>query len=169
MFKRILLITIFMLAIPAYAEFIPSQPVIQVRELHSGMTGHMLTVLQGTKPTKIPVRIMNVVPEKPDKQFANLVLIKILGGRKLAQGMSGSPVYIDGKLAGAIRSGWRDADHTLAVMMPIEYMCKIPEDIQREHPRNVRAFQKIGRNFHSGNERRFRDNDGGNNAAKSGR
>ena len=76
MFRRIFLITIaILLAVPAYAEFVPSQPIIPVRELKSGMTGHMLTVLQGTKPTKIPVRIINVVPQKPGKDFANLVLI----------------------------------------------------------------------------------------------
>ncbi|MBQ6981593.1 MAG: hypothetical protein IJQ15_04095 [Synergistaceae bacterium] len=127
MFKRILLTLMLMFTVPAYAEFVPSQPIIQVRELQPGMTGHMLTVLKGTKPTKIPVRIVSIIPQKPDKQFANLVLIKILGGHKLAQGMSGSPVYIKGRLAGAIRSGWRDTDHTLGAMMPIEYMCKIPD------------------------------------------
>lgn len=87
----------------------------------------MLTVLKGTEISRIPLRVIGVVPQKPSRQFADLVLLKLLGGHKLAQGMSGSPVYVNGKLAGAIRSGWKDADHTVAVMMPIEYMCMVAE------------------------------------------
>ena len=128
MFKRIFLfLTMIFFTFPAYAEFVPAQPVIPVREIKPGMTGYMLTVVKGTEPSRIPVRIVSVVPQKPDKQYGNLILVKILGGRKLAQGMSGSPVYVDGRLAGSVRSGWKEADHTLAVIMPIEYMCAIME------------------------------------------
>ena len=74
-----LLVAFAVLLTPAYAEFVPSQPVITVSELKSGMTGYMLTVLKGTKPSKIPVKIISAVPQKPDRQYANLVLIKILG------------------------------------------------------------------------------------------
>ena len=100
--------------------------------------------MKGTKPTKIPVKIMGVIPQKPDKQYANLVLIKLLGGHKLAEGMSGSPVYIQGKLAGAVRSGWKYTEHTLGSMMPIEYMCRIPEDIHAPQLASINSITVSG-------------------------
>ena len=127
MFRRILLLLMILLTVPAYGAFIPADPVIPVSELKPGMNGYMLTVIRGTEPSRIPVRIVSVVPQKPGRQYSNLVLIRLMGGTKLAQGMSGSPVYISGRLAGAVRSGWQDSDHTIAVMMPIEYMCAITD------------------------------------------
>ena len=127
MFRRILLLLMILLTAPAYGAFIPADPVIPVSELKPGMNGYMLTVIRGTEPSRIPVRIVSAVPQKPGRQYSNLVLIRLMGGTKLAQGMSGSPVYISGRLAGAVRSGWQDSDHTIAVMMPIEYMCAITD------------------------------------------
>lgn len=129
MFRRIffLLTLIFVLNVPAHGEFLPSQPIISVADLKPGMNGYILTVLRGMTPERIPVRVISRAAQKPGKQYKELVLLKLLGGRKLAQGMSGSPVYIGGKLAGAIRSGWQNADHTIAVMMPIEYMCALTD------------------------------------------
>ncbi len=129
MFRRIffLLTLIFVLNVPAYGEFLPSQPIIPIADLKPGMNGYILTVLRGMTPERIPVRVISRAAQKPGKQYKELVLLKLLGGRKLAQGMSGSPVYIGGKLAGAIRSGWQNADHTIAVMMPIEYMCALTD------------------------------------------
>lgn len=102
--------------------FHPSQPFIPLSRLKPGMKGYMLTVLKGTEPSKIPLRIEAVIPQKPGRQYHDLILVKLLGGHKLAEGMSGSPVYIDGKLAGAIRSGWKETSHTLGMAMPAEYM-----------------------------------------------
>jgi hypothetical protein len=39
--------------------------------------------------------------------------------------MSGSPVFIDGKLVGAVGIGWNFSDHTMALVTPIEEMCDI--------------------------------------------
>lgn len=124
MFRRILILALILLSgIPAYCEFVPSEPIMTVNELKPGMTGYILTVLKGTERSRIPVRIESVIPQKPGHHFRDLILVKLLGGRKLAQGMSGSPVYVQGKLVGAVRSGWKETDHTLAILMPIEYMC----------------------------------------------
>lgn len=114
-----------LLTAPAFADFIPAQPTMPVKDLKPGMNGHMLTVLKGTEPSRIPVRVEAVIPQKPGRNYRDLILVKLLGSHKLAQGMSGSPVYISGKLIGAIRSGWRETDHTLGIVMPIEYMCRL--------------------------------------------
>ena len=127
MYKRIilLLISLFILnAANAEERFVPSQPVMGVSSLSAGMKGYMLTVLKGTEISRIPVTIVSVIPQKGGRSFRELILIR-LKGRKLAQGMSGSPVYVDGKLIGAVRSGWQQSTQELALVMPIEFMTGI--------------------------------------------
>ena len=125
--RIILLLFILLLIEPANAaKFVPSDPIMPVSSLKAGMNGYMLTVLKGTEISRVPVKIVSVIPQKPSKIYSDLILVKLIN-RKLAQGMSGSPVYVQGKLVGAIRSGWQESDHTLALVMPIESMCRIHE------------------------------------------
>ncbi|MBQ7733663.1 MAG: hypothetical protein IJT58_06555 [Synergistaceae bacterium] len=123
--RRFIIALIFILSAgPAYPErFIPKQPIIRASQLKPGMTGYILTVIKGTKPTRIPVKILSSVPQRPGRGLTSEILIKFLGGYKIAKGMSGSPVYINGRLAGAVRSGWDMSDHTLGMITPIESMC----------------------------------------------
>lgn len=125
MLKRLLLLSLIIFALKA--RFIPEQPVIPLSSLKTGMTGYALTVLKGTVPSKIPVKIISLIPQLPDRNVSSVILVKLTGSVKLAQGMSGSPVYFNGKLAGAIRSGWDDSDQTLALLTPIEEMCRLEE------------------------------------------
>lgn len=128
MYRKFLLTIIFAITLTGitYAEsFTPEQKIIPVRNLKPNMTGYMLTVLKGTKPVRIPVKIISIVPQRPGKNISDLMLVKISEPYKLARGMSGSPIYIQGKLAGAIASGWDFSDHSLALATPIEAMCKI--------------------------------------------
>lgn len=127
MFKRIVFLLTIFLALNAPAEsakFIPTEPIMPASSLKPGMNGYMLTVLKGMDISRIPVKIVSVIPQKPSKIFRELILVKLIG-KKLAQGMSGSPVYVQGKLIGAIRSGWQNSDQSLALVMPIESMCEI--------------------------------------------
>ena len=107
------------------APFVPEQPVIPVSELKPGMTGYILTVLRGTTPERIPVKIVSIAPRKPGRELSDTILIKVTGRQKLAEGMSGSPVYVGGRLAGAVRGGWSLSDHTMGILAPIESMCRI--------------------------------------------
>lgn len=73
-------------------------------QLKPGMNGVAWTVFQGSKPEPIPVEIIgkweNVWGPKQD-----IIIAKLAGKAartNVAGGMSGSPVYIDGKLVGAI-------------------------------------------------------------------
>jgi hypothetical protein len=73
-------------------------------QLKPGMKGVAWTVFQGSKPEPIPVEIIgkweNVWGPKQD-----IIVAKLTGKAartNVAGGMSGSPVYIDGKLVGAI-------------------------------------------------------------------
>lgn len=118
-----------LLQTPALAfPFVPEQPMISVEKLRSGMKGHLLTVLRGTKPVRLPVEIVDVLPQRG--AVRNHILFRLLsslenGGVRLSQGMSGSPLYVGGKLAGAVSAGWDFSDHTLALATPIEEMCGV--------------------------------------------
>ncbi len=123
--KFIYILMIMLLSAPVSAEnFVPEQPIITTQELKPGMSGYILTVVKGTEPVKMPVKIVSVIPEKPGSIMKNKILIKFTGRNKLAQGMSGSPVFIKNKLIGGIRSGWDNSDQSLAVVTPIEAMIK---------------------------------------------
>ena len=110
------------------AAFVPDQPVLSAEKLHPGMKGHMLTVLKGTKPVELPVEIVSVISQKGDAKHS--IMIRLLPSEEnkaggVAQGMSGSPVYVDGKLVGALSMGWNFGDHTVAMVTPIDDMCGV--------------------------------------------
>jgi len=80
-------------------------PIMPVSELRPGMTGVGRTVFDGTRVEDFKVHILGVIENVMGPQ-RTLVLSRLEGG-PLAQagviaGMSGSPVYIDGRLVGAI-------------------------------------------------------------------
>ena len=132
--RKILLTVIFALScLRAEAEFIPEQPIMPVKDIKPGMTGYMLTVIQGSEPERIPVKVVSIAPQKPGRELSDEILLRLTGKQRLAQGMSGSPVYIKGKLIGAIRSGWEMSDQTLAFAAPIESMCAIFDETAKPH------------------------------------
>ena len=130
MYKKFLVIIILLLSFSkAQAEtFIPAQPTMSAKQLKPEMSGYMLTVIKGTDPVRIPVKIVSVVPQKPKTNISDVILIRIMGKQKVAHGMSGSPVYINGKLIGAVAIGWEFGDHSLCCVTPIEDMCRIFAD-----------------------------------------
>lgn len=76
---------------------------IPVSEIKDGMTGYGLTVFKGTQPERFDVQVIGVLhsfrPGEP------LIVIRTPNARldivKTVRGMSGSPIYLDGRLAGA--------------------------------------------------------------------
>lgn len=108
-------------------RFVPADPVMPLSRIKPGMTGYARTVLSGTAITPFKVTVLGIVPRKTNPK--NLILIRVEdkyvrenGG--IASGMSGSPVYVDGKLIGAIGYGWSFADNNLGLVTPIEEMTK---------------------------------------------
>ncbi|MBQ7156004.1 MAG: hypothetical protein IJR85_10695 [Synergistaceae bacterium] len=125
MCRRILLFVLMLWCVRAEAGFVPEQPIMPVRDLRPNMTGYILTVLKGTEPERLPIKIVSIAPQKPGRELSDEIIIRFTGRHKLAQGMSGSPVYVQGKLIGAVRSGWDMSDQTLACVAPIESMCRV--------------------------------------------
>jgi len=99
-----------------------------VDQVKVGMKGIGKTVVEGTKVVSFDVKVLGIIPGHGDK--GTLILVKVggpvieaTGG--IAEGMSGSPVYVDGKLIGAIGYGWQMADHNLGLVTPINEMLKV--------------------------------------------
>jgi hypothetical protein len=76
---------------------------IGVSEIHEGMKGYGLTVFHGTEPERFDVEVIGV--QHNFRPAQDLILIKTPHPRlnivKTVAGMSGSPIYLDGRLAGA--------------------------------------------------------------------
>ncbi|MGH8458646.1 MAG: SpoIVB peptidase S55 domain-containing protein, partial [Nevskiales bacterium] len=78
---------------------------LPVEELRPGMRGVAYTVFEGVRPEKMEVEVLGVLKNVigPRK---HVVLVRLHGQKAeftgVVAGMSGSPVYIDGKLVGAL-------------------------------------------------------------------
>src|SRR5579864_4806200 len=79
--------------------------IMPVGELHPGLRGVAYTVFEGTKPEAMEVEILGVLPNLNGPK-SDLILARLHGAKVeytgVVAGMSGSPVYVDGKLVGAI-------------------------------------------------------------------
>ena len=76
-----------------------------VKDIRPGMVGYGLTVFSGTKPERFPVRVVGVLPKHTS--LMDIILVESddprLKHSGIVAGMSGSPIYFDGKLAGHCR------------------------------------------------------------------
>jgi hypothetical protein len=86
----------------------PGPAIFPLSEVRPGLVGEAVTVFEGVKPEPFKVRVLSVMPNFLPKQ--DIILIRAEDPRVancgIAAGMSGSPVYVDGKLMGAIAYGW---------------------------------------------------------------
>lgn len=113
---------------PAPKKFVPAEPTMPVSQIKPGMKAKVKTVLEGTKIYQFDATLLGVIPGKSTPK--NLILIRVddkyvrdSGG--IAAGMSGSPVYVGGRLVGAIGYGWPFGDPNLGLVTPIEEMVKV--------------------------------------------
>ena len=103
----------------------PMMPLSDVRE---GMNGIAKTVFRGTQPEAFNVEILGIVPDGIGPR-QDLIVGRISGGgadrTAVFAGMSGSPVYIGGKLIGAISYSFPFAKEAICGITPIEQMISI--------------------------------------------
>src|SRR5690242_13252619 len=113
-------------------------------DLKPGMKGYAWTVLAGSEPEPIPVEIMGVLKNQwGPKQ--DIILGK-MGGKAIrtnvAGGMSGSPVYIDGKLVGAVALRFSVfSPDAICGITPIELMLEV-NDFDQSRPADARTPDK---------------------------
>src|ERR1700691_5372634 len=91
--------------IAAYAPAAPTTQTIPVSQIHTGMRGVAYTVFQGVKPESMDVEVLGVL-HNVNGPKGDVILVRLHGQKVeytgVVAGMSGSPVYLDGKLAGAL-------------------------------------------------------------------
>jgi len=98
-------------------------------QIHEGMKGTALTVFQGVKPESMDVEVLGVM-HNANGPKGDIILVRLHGTKPeytgVVAGMSGSPVYFDGKLAGALafRIG-EFSKEPIAGVTPIEEMLEI--------------------------------------------
>lgn len=104
-----------------------------LENVRRGQTGYGLTTMAGTKPERFTFEVVSVVHNFLPKQ--DIILVKSddpkLQVSGFWQGMSGSPLYIEDKLACAFSYGFRFNKVALGGCTPIEYMKKEGLDTYR--------------------------------------
>jgi hypothetical protein len=103
-----------------------SQQIFPLSKVRKGQKGYGLTTMQGTTPDRFEFEVIGV-----NKNFLakmDIILVKS-DDKKMEvtgfwQGMSGSPLFIDGKLACAFSYGFRFNKVAIGGCTPIEYMKK---------------------------------------------
>jgi hypothetical protein len=91
---------------PAQAAPSAQNPsIIAVSQIHAGMRGVAYTVFEGVKPEAMEVEVLGVL-HNVNGPKGDMILVRLHGQKVeytgVVAGMSGSPVYLDGKLAGAL-------------------------------------------------------------------
>jgi len=122
----------------------PALRIFPVGELKEGMRGTATTVFSGTKPQEFQVEILGVIPNwiGPKQDMIVGRLSGALAERTFVfAGMSGSPVYIDGRLVGAISYSFPFAKEPICGITPIEQMISTTAaGISTIEPRVARTF-----------------------------
>jgi hypothetical protein len=107
---------------------------IGIDEVKPGMEAYCLTVFEGTKVEKFPLEVVSVVRNISPKRDAILVRgtderFKHVGP---VAGCSGSPVFINGRMAGALAFGWSFSKDPLYGVTPIAEMLDVGKGKYRD-------------------------------------
>jgi hypothetical protein len=128
----LLLSSSFLLSVSAQTnDSAPGVPILPESEVKAGMHGIAYTVFEGVKPEPVDVEILGVMQNMAGPK-SDVILARLHGEKVeytgVVAGMSGSPVYIDGKLVGAIayRIGTFPKE-PIAGITPAAYMLEIDE------------------------------------------
>jgi hypothetical protein len=106
------------------AQSRPAAALMPFDEVRPGMRGYGLTVFRGMRPERFEVEVIDVVHNFRPRM--NAILIRpthpVLEHAGTVAGMSGSPIYLEGRLAGAYAYGWEFGRDPVAGVTPIESM-----------------------------------------------
>src|SRR5437763_888730 len=134
---RAFLLAIALLATAAAA----SADTMPLSQIQKGMKGYGLTVFEGTKVERFDVEILGVLNNIGPSQ--DLILARVdapvLQRTGVIAGMSGSPIFIDGKVIGALAYAWQFAKEPVAGITPIGEMLKIARNAGGTAPGAVPA------------------------------
>jgi hypothetical protein len=126
------------LAVAALASD-PNGKFMPVSDIKPGMKGYGMSVFQGTTPERFEVEILGTLDGFQNPRQS--IIIARLSGPLVERtsvfaGMSGSPVYIDGKLVGAVAYAFPFEKEPIAGIQPISNMIQVIEEGRKEEPRS---------------------------------
>ncbi len=113
--------------------------ILPPEKIRPGMKGYGLSVFKGTTIEKFPITVIGVL-ERFDIDM-DAILIRIDGGTVVQRksgviaGMSGSPIFINGKLVGAISFGWFFPKEPVCGVTPITAMLACTDPKRYPSPR----------------------------------
>jgi len=114
---------------------------ITVDEVKPGMKAYCLTVFEGTEVEKFDLEVLDVV--RDFRPGMDAILVKGLDERFIhtgpVGGCSGSPVYIEGRMAGALAFGWTFSKDPLYGVTPIKDMLRVGRSFENQ--------QTLGKNI----------------------
>ena len=131
---------------------VPSAPALfPLEDVRPGMKGTARTVFSGTQAEDFGVEILGVLPGFPGPR-QSAIIAKLSGANAertgVFAGMSGSPVFIDGKLVGAIAFSFPFSKEPIAGITPIKQMIDLfnkgTENVRPQEPRAVSFAQLAG-------------------------
>lgn len=113
---------------------------ISLGEIRPGMKGYGLTVVQGREISRFEVEVVGVLDEPGERN--DFIVVRVSGeairrSGGIAQGMSGSPIYLEEKLAGALSRAatWSlDRERPLGLVTPIHAMLSLLSELEGELP-----------------------------------
>jgi len=124
--KRVLVFYLVLaggLAFGAETSFFP------IKDVRPGLKGKGRTCLSGTQPVEFEAEVLDVLPNMLPKQ--DVILMKLSGAglekTGLIAGMSGSPIYVDGRLLGAVAYGWAFLREPICGVTPFERMVELDQ------------------------------------------
>lgn len=103
--KVLLVSSLLLAAVPLIATAQESNEILPLDQVHTGMQGYAYTIFAGDQVEKFDLEVLGVMPNfLGPKQ--SIILVQLKGPKVehtgVVAGMSGSPVYLEGKLAGAL-------------------------------------------------------------------
>src|ERR1700675_4951049 len=118
----------------SYSRAQQSSEILPLSEVHPGMQGYAYTIFAGDQVEKFDLEVLGIMPNfLGPKQ--SIILVQLKGPKVehtgVVAGMSGSPVYLDGKLAGALslKLGIFTKE-PIAGVTPIEDILSLPKGQQ---------------------------------------
>lgn len=112
------------------ASGLAAPAIYPLKDVRPGQQGYGLSVFQGTTPERFGISVIGVVRQFLPKQDLILIRMKhpVTDEAGIIAGMSGSPIYIDDRVVGAVAYGFPFTKGPIAGVTPIEAML---EELQR--------------------------------------
>ena len=126
--RRLLISLVLVLFLASHLLGQASPPIFPLSDVRPGLKGVGRTIFEGDRIDEFQVEILGVLKNAIAPQ-RDLILARLSGGplatTGVISGMSGSPVYVDGKLVGAVSRSFPLSKDAIAGITPIEEMLSV--------------------------------------------